>query len=126
MRAAAEAQAWDAIICCDTGQFLRCAFRRRVPLIIVDLPDDDSASHELRRAAESAVCSQDSLLVVCGKSSRPDDELWARRLGVWSFLQEADSREGFEFILEQAREALTRKESCEEYSRSLAPTTGNP
>lgn len=123
LRASAEAQAWDAIVCCDTGEFLRCAFRRRVPLIIIDLPDDDRASQELRRAAQSAVRSQESLLVVCGRASNPEDELWARSLGAWSFLPEATSQEGMEFVFQQAREALGRREACANYSRSLHAST---
>ncbi|MEQ8836640.1 MAG: hypothetical protein RID07_07530 [Lacipirellulaceae bacterium] len=119
LRASAEAQAWDAIICCDTGEFLRCVFRRRVPLIIIDVPEEDKVSQELRRAAQSAVRSQDSLLVFCGKASTSEDELWARSLGAWSFLPEATSQEGMEFVLQQAREALCRKEACADYSRSL-------
>src|SRR5262245_25862780 len=37
IRAAAESQAWDAILCRDAGEFLRAAFKRLVPLIVVDL-----------------------------------------------------------------------------------------
>src|SRR5215207_6763012 len=55
IRAAAEAQTWDAIVCRDAGEFLRVAFKRSVPLVLVDLPGERSAEYwELRDATDRA------------------------------------------------------------------------
>lgn len=108
IRAAAEAQAWDAIVCRDAGEFLRVVFKRSVPLIVVDLPEVGVAGYrELRDAAVRArQCSQ-SLLVVAG-SEGGGEEIWARSLGAWSYLSEAVSQRGFEAALSDARVAIER------------------
>ena len=120
IRAAAEAQAWDAIVCRDAGEFLRVVFKRSVPLILVDLPEVHFAGYrELRDAAEAArQCSQ-SLLVVSG-SEGASEEIWARGLGAWSYLSEAVSQRGFEAALGDARVAIERTKNRFE-SRCRSP-----
>jgi DNA-binding response OmpR family regulator len=111
IRAAAEAQAWDAIVCRDAGEFLRVALKRSVPLILVDLPEAEFAGYrELRDAAYRArQCSQ-SLLLVAG-SEGAGEEIWARSLGAWSYLSGTVSQRGFEAALGDARLAIEQTSS---------------
>jgi DNA-binding response OmpR family regulator len=114
IRAAAESQAWDAILCRDAGEFLRAAFKRLVPLVVVDLPSRDSKHYwELREATDRARQAASSLLVVAGADGENTDEIWARKLGVWGYLSEANSQRGFELIFSEARRALARSETVE-------------
>jgi hypothetical protein len=121
MRAAAEAQTWDAIVCRDAGEFLRVAFKRCVPLVIVDLPHEASDEYwDLREAADRAKQVTQSLLMVAGVGAEPGEELWARGLGAWAYLSEVRVQRGFEFVLSEAREAIVRNAallSANHYSR---------
>jgi hypothetical protein len=109
IRAAAEAQAWDAIICRDAGEFLREAFKRSVPLVLVDLPEQESSDYwELREAADRAKQVTQSLFLIAGSGAENGEELWARSLGAWAYLSDASIQRGFEFVLSEAREAVER------------------
>jgi hypothetical protein len=109
IREAAEAQAWDAIVCRDAGEFLRVAFKRSVPLVLVDLPREPSAEYwELREAADRARHVTSSLILIAGSGAENDEELWARSLGAWAYLSDAHVQRGFEFVLSEAREAIAR------------------
>ena len=110
IRTAAEAQAWDAIVCRDAGEFLRVTFKRSVPLIVVDLPSSESNEYwELRAATDRARQLTRSLLLVAGAGAEPGEEIWARGLGAWAYLSDAHSQRGFEFVLTEARTALDRR-----------------
>jgi DNA-binding response OmpR family regulator len=108
IRTAAEAQAWDAIVCRDAGEFLRCIFKRSAPLAVVDLPGQASPSYgELCSVAERVKQVTESLLLVAGSGSEAE-EIWARSMGAWGYLNEAVSQRGFEFVLDEARNAIAR------------------
>lgn len=112
IRAAAEAQAWDAILCRDAGEFLRVVFKRSVPLVMVDLPGKCSSEYwDLRRAADRVREACQSLLFVSGASAEPGEELWARSAGAWAYVNELSGQRGFEFVLSEAREAVSRRAS---------------
>lgn len=121
IRTAAEEQTWEAIVCRDAGEFLRAAFKRSVPLMVVDLPDEDSPDYlALRDATANAMGVSNALLIVAGASEH--EELWARKLGAWSYLSESHSQRGFEFVFSEARAAI---EQSEVGSSPLACTTGD-
>ena len=109
-RAAAEAEAWQAVVCCDVGQFVQNMFRFKVPMTIVDLPPSDSAHFEkFREAAARSQSVSNSLLVVSTAKSNEADELWARQLGVWAHLPEASDQTGLEMVFREARQALFKQ-----------------
>ncbi len=109
-RAAAESEAWQAVVCQDVGQFMRHVFRLNVPLTIVDLPHSDTAGYaELREAAERSRDASKSLLAVSVAESSTADELWARQLGAWAHLPEASDPAGLEMVFREARKALARQ-----------------
>lgn len=113
IRAAAESQAWDAIVCRDAGEFLRASFKRSVPLVVVDLPLEGSPGYwDLREATDRARQSSNALLVVAGQGGAAE-EIWARGLGVWGYLSEATSQRGLEFVFSDARRAVARSEPVE-------------
>jgi hypothetical protein len=109
IRAAAESEAWEAIVCRDAGEFLRAAFKRCVPLMIVDLPGEESADYwALCEAAGTARQMSTALVAVAGYGIRDGEELWARQLGAWTYLSEAHTQRGFEFVFGEARAAVAR------------------
>jgi hypothetical protein len=108
IRTAAEAQAWDAIVCRDAGEFLRVAFKRSVPLVIVDMPPEGAGAYgEMRDVTERVKQMTQSLMLVTGAGAGTE-EIWARSLGAWGYLNEANSQRGFEFVLSEARNAIAR------------------
>jgi len=112
-RAAAESEAWQAIVCRDVGQFIHNSFRLKVPLTIVDLPRSDATGYtELREATTRSREVSDSLLVVSAAQTEAADELWARQLGVWAHLPEASDSTGLELVFREARKALARQALC--------------
>ena len=111
IRTAAEAQAWDAIVCRDAGEVLRTAFKRSVPLIVVDLPDPSSLAYgEFKEVVERTKEITSSLMLVVGTGTDQLEEVWARQLGAWAYLCEANSLRGFEFLFGEARQAVERRE----------------
>jgi hypothetical protein len=110
IRASAEQRAWEAILCRDAGEFLRAVFKRAVPLIVVDLPSEDSPEYwALRDATDRARQTSNSLVAIAGFGVSDGEELWARSLGAWSYLSEVHSQRGFEFAFDEARSALERR-----------------
>ncbi|MCG8449202.1 MAG: hypothetical protein MI725_06435 [Pirellulales bacterium] len=113
LRRAAEAEAWEAISCSDSVQFLRNVFQQKVPLMLVDLPPASAAQHgELRAAAKRAKEVSQSLVAVSMAEGTAADEIWARQLGVWSYLPEMTQQEGWELVFRDARQALARQASA--------------
>jgi hypothetical protein len=111
IRVAAETQTWDAIVCRDAGEFLRAVFKRSVPLMVVDLPSEPTSEYwELRRATGQAKEASSALLLVSGAGAEPGEEVWARSLGAWAYLNDASSQRGLEFVLGDARHAISRTE----------------
>jgi hypothetical protein len=85
-----------------------------VPLVVVDLPPRDAPHYwELREATDRARQAANSLLVVAGASGESTDEIWARKLGAWGYLSEANSQRGFELIFSEARRAVERSRAVE-------------
>ncbi len=79
--------------------------------MIVDLPGEESPSYwALRDATDRAKQISDALVAVAGAGASDGEELWARKLGVWGYLSEANSQRGFEALLGDARTALARTE----------------
>lgn len=116
IRTAAEAQHWKAVVCGDAADFMRWVFRKKVALIVVDLDHPNASERsfqriydELRQAVENSARVSDALLLISGNSAQADEEIWARGLGVWSYLPNADSRQGLEHVLRDAHDAVARR-----------------
>ncbi|RIK75871.1 MAG: hypothetical protein DCC67_14705 [Planctomycetota bacterium] len=123
IRSAAEVQAWEAIVCRDAGEFRRMAFRRSAPLAIVDLPAESTAEYwELRQATQSVQQGSARLLFVAGAAAEPGEEIWARSLGAWTYVNELGSQFGFEFVLGEAREAIARQATLLAPDQERGPT----
>ncbi len=77
--------------------------------MVVDLPDEDSPDYQpLRTATSRAKQISDALIVVAGASVGDGEEVWARSLGAWSYLSEAQGQRAFELVFCEARAAWER------------------
>lgn len=117
---AASSGGW-AVVAADTRTAaLRDAQRLAVQLAIIDLTDAPSASVGALREVVELLSKQDgSLLVVSGRRNDRQEERWARQLGVWMYLPDADA-DGLELICTEARQ-IAEKLLVEKRRRSAMP-----
>jgi len=110
LQSAAEREAWEAIVCSKAGKFLKHVFQQQVPLTLVDLPQVDLSVYAEMRSATVKVCeASDSLLIICGSEASAEEELWARQLGVWSYLPEVERPTEIDWVFVEARKALAQQ-----------------
>lgn len=76
---------WDTIVCADAHDGMAAIQRIRFQMAWVDLEHSSEASL-LRRLCEAIAAFPKMLLVVCGQVDIPEEEIWARQLGVWLYL----------------------------------------
>ena len=123
LQSAAEKEAWEAIVCSSAGKFLKHVFQQKVPLTLVDLPQVDLSVYAEMRDATIKVCEvSDSLLIICGAEASADEELWARQLGVWTYLPEVERPAELDWIFGEARKALAQQATAFVDSQT-GPTT---
>ena len=107
---AADAAAWEAILCREIGEFWRTSLRERADLTLVDLPSVDSPLYAgLQSVVADVQRRSDSLLAVVGLGDERE-EIWARSTGSWLYLREACGRHPIELALRDAQVALQRIE----------------
>lgn len=110
LQSAAENEAWEATVCSNAGKFLKHVFQQKVPLTLVDLPQVDLSVYAEMRDATVKVCEvSNSLLIICGASATADEELWARTLGVWTYLPEVVRPAELDWIFVEARKAIAQR-----------------
>jgi hypothetical protein len=108
IRAAAEAEAWDAIVCRDAGEFLRAAFKHWAPLAVIDLPSVNSSNYgEMKNAVNHIREISQALVVVVGTEGG-GEEVWARSSGAWAYFRQIEHQRGFRVAFSEARTALER------------------
>ena len=85
-RAAANG-GWNPIVCPDREN-ASVAFRRtRCQMALIDLDHEGSTPEGFRDLCQRlSSASPRLLLVVCGHQDQPQEEIWARQLGVWVYL----------------------------------------
>lgn len=112
IREAAESESWEAIVCADPMQFVRTLFQQSMPLALVDLPPAHlDAYQDFRNIAERVRDISKSLMIVSVAEGNATDEVWARQLGVWSYLPEMSQQKGWEVVFQDARQAVARQAS---------------
>lgn len=121
IRRAAECEAWVALVCEDEREAMQCAFRENLPLAIVDLPLAEASRYPDFRELARRLCevgksdgTGDMLLVVCTSAESVQEEIWARQLGVWSYLPfdklpTANDGQGMALIFREARKAVAKR-----------------
>ncbi|HEY6565460.1 MAG TPA: hypothetical protein VIY86_13240 [Pirellulaceae bacterium] len=106
--AAADA-GWDTLVC-DDAQEAREALRYEpCALTLLDIQDATLVEFaEMKRVAELAVGQPGHLLVVCGNSGDPREELWARQAGAWLYLPGVDEECDLTMVCQEARTVIGR------------------
>lgn len=117
---AASSAGWTVVAAADAGSAVRCMQRWSVQLAVVDLTGAPPTTlQELREVVETLARRSGSLLVVSGRLNDVHEERWARQLGVWMYLPDADCG-GLETICGEARQ-VTEKLNLVKLRRLTAP-----
>jgi DNA-binding NtrC family response regulator len=105
---AANRGGWDTIVCADDRNALSALGRTRFQLAIVDLNVIGATPAGFRELSQTLATQSGLLLVVCGKESDPQEEIWARQLGVWLYLPGVtpEHRDEIALICEQAQTSV--------------------
>lgn len=117
---AASSAGWTVVTAADAGSAVRCLQRWSVQLAVVDLTGAPPTTlQEMREVVETLARRSGSLLVVSGRLNDIHEERWARQLGVWMYLPDADCC-GLETICGEARQ-VTEKLNLVKLRRLTAP-----
>jgi CheY-like chemotaxis protein len=88
---AAKQVGWQTIEAASAEEGQIAAMRSTVDLAIIDLEtNDDDQSQDLLTMVERLSDHRNRLLMVCGNHQRPEEEVWARQLGVWIYVPGLD------------------------------------
>ena len=108
-RAAVDA-GWETIVCTSSAEADQAVQRSRFELAWVDTCSVSNACEEetarLRDVCQAISALPKVLLVVCGRENDPQEEIWARQLGVWLYLPgiSLDHPEEIAMLCEQAQD----------------------
>jgi DNA-binding response OmpR family regulator len=109
LRAAAELEAWDAQICCNSLELLRAVWRFRFSLVLVDLPSPSACDYRGLVEASRQIADDKSVLLFVTGAGGQGEEIASRSLGAWAYADRIGDRQGFEEALAGARSAIQRK-----------------
>jgi hypothetical protein len=109
IRSAAEEESWQPTLSRDVRQFLRQLFQHRTPLTFVDLPSHVADEYRLYQVAVERASEMKELVAVCGGDQTPEEEIWARQLGVWVYLPGDNGLVGLRHLFGNAREAFAKQ-----------------
>jgi hypothetical protein len=100
---AAQDAGWESVVCEDGEQAAQAARRTRFQMAWVDM-EEHGTTEPLRDLCQSIAALPGVLLVICGHAHDPQEEIWARELGVWLYLPGVSLVPGIELqmLCEQA------------------------
>lgn len=95
MSESATETGWRPLEASSVGEALRLQERWQTQLAIIDLGKMPEMQKEtFRKFAVKYTAETNSLLIVCEEEASPASELWARKIGTWLYLPDADLKEG--------------------------------
>lgn len=105
----ATSSGWRAFQSACLDDVLACTRRLKLQLAIIDLGLGQSTPPEwLRLVVENLAAHSDTLTVVCGGACQPEEEIWARQLGVWIYAPGVVEPLELQPILGEARDIAGR------------------
>ena len=107
---AATEHGWQAIACQDGERAARHSVLARVHLALIDLQSAlAKQQEETRKLVESLARRGETLLVLCGSEENPEEEIWARQLGVWMYLPGIDEQSDVGSLCSEARQVTSKR-----------------
>ena len=116
---AANGVGWETIVCASADIALCEAKRNRVQLAMVDLVDRGETPQGARELVQTLVQDSAEILVgVCGHEASPEEEIWARQLGVWLYLPGVSTSSEVAMLCEHAMQVVAARRVGEAKSAS--------
>lgn len=108
-KAATEA-GWDTVLCSTPEKALGEFQRKLFYFAMVDLDDRGSTPKGARELVQTLAQDSSRILVgVCGHEADPEEEIWARQLGVWLYLPSVTTTTEISLLCEQALEIVAKQ-----------------
>ncbi|MBM3953674.1 MAG: hypothetical protein FJ309_03475 [Planctomycetes bacterium] len=108
--AVTELSGWSGCETPASSQGLRQAVDREFQLVVVDLANPVAGdSAEAIAVAEEFASRPSTLLLVCGREDRFEDELWARQLGAFVYLPGVSTGDSLVSLFTEARKVSEQR-----------------
>jgi hypothetical protein len=106
---AAKRTGWREVVCADQASALPHLAAGTVGLVLVDTatPNPNTAA-DRRLLVELLADQKDLLTVVCGRTSDPQEEIWARQCGAWMYLPGVAPESDLDPVLCGAKQIIER------------------
>lgn len=110
---------WDVVVCSSPAKAL-CEFQRSMfPFALVDLDDRGETPVGARELVQTLAQDTSRILIgVCGHEADPEEEIWARQLGIWLYLPGVTTSSEVTLLCEQALQIVTKRRSEQQASLS--------
>jgi hypothetical protein len=100
---AATIAGWKTILCPDAEQCLAAWEHTPLKLAWIDMRAPSAASGSgLREVCARLIKAPPLLVCVCGREDDPQEEIWARQLGVWLYLPDVTNSGELALLCEEA------------------------
>lgn len=83
---AATQAGWETVVCADAQNATAAARRVKFQMAWIDLDNHGRTPSGFRNLCQTLAAMPGMLLAICGHESDPQEEIWARQLGVWLYL----------------------------------------
>ena len=115
MLSEAAAQAgWETVVCADAQNATAAARRVKFQMAWIDLDHHGRTPSGYRNLCQTLAAMPGMLLAVCGHESDPQEEIWARQLGVWLYLPgvSIDHVDEISLLCEQAQQIANKSKAA--------------
>lgn len=99
---------WFAFESDNVQSATTCHRRTFLQLVVVDLREANATGPKLRDLVRLFAKERHVLVVVCSADGQPEEEIWARQLGVWLYLPGEITESDVTMLCTEARELARR------------------
>ena len=115
-KAAADA-GWDSILCNSPEEVGNNLEQTVLQFALVDLDHRGATPQGARDLVQNLIQGDPHLLIgVCGHEADPEEEIWARQLGVWIYLPGATTSSEMSMLFGQALQIVAAQQVTQEIS----------
>ena len=108
---------WDSILCNSPEEVGNNLAKTMLHFALVDLDHRGATPSGARDLVQQLIQGDPHLLIgVCGHEADPEEEIWARQLGVWLYLPGATTSSEMAMLFEQALQIVAAQRVTQEIS----------
>lgn len=108
---------WDSILCTSPEEVGNNFDLAMFQFALVDLDHRGATPSGARDLVQGLIQDDPQILIgVCGHEADPEEEIWARQLGVWLYLPGATTSSEMSLLFEQALQIVAAQRVTQEIS----------